>query len=100
MRLSQQRVVFGPSRKEIAVCKLLRGWWSYGPKPFLFCPLYVFIDFSAAFCTRIVPQILLGIMRHRNVHYYYYYYLLFMFYKPPQKQNKNKQKTVCMTPIQ
>ena len=36
---------------EIAVCKFLRGWWSYGPKPFLFCPLYVFIHFSAAFCT-------------------------------------------------
>ena len=36
---------------EIAVCKLLRGWRSYGPKPFLFCPLYVFIHFSAAFCT-------------------------------------------------
>ena len=36
---------------EIAVCKFLRGWRSYGPKPFLFCPLYVFIHFSAAFCT-------------------------------------------------
>ena len=36
---------------EIAVCKLLRGWRSYGPKPFLFCPLYVFIHFSAAFRT-------------------------------------------------
>ena len=36
---------------EIDVCKFLRGWWSYGLKPFLFCPLYVFIHFSAAFCT-------------------------------------------------
>ena len=36
---------------EITVCKFLRGWRSYGPKPFLFCPLYVFIHFSAAFCT-------------------------------------------------
>ena len=36
---------------ETAVCKFLRGWRSYGPKPFLFCPLYVFIHFSAAFCT-------------------------------------------------
>ena len=37
---------------EIAVYKFLRGWRSYGPKPFfLFCPLYVFIHFSAAFCT-------------------------------------------------
>ena len=36
---------------EIAVCKFLRGWRSYGPKPFLFCPLSVFIHFSAAFCT-------------------------------------------------
>ena len=36
---------------EIAVCKFLRGWRSYGPKPFLFCPLYVSIHFSAAFCT-------------------------------------------------
>ena len=36
---------------EIAVCKFLRGWRSYGPKPFLFCPLYVFIQFSAAFFT-------------------------------------------------
>ena len=34
---------------EIAVCKFLRGWRSYGLKPFLFCPLYVFIYFSAAF---------------------------------------------------
>ena len=35
---------------EIAVCKFLRGWRSYGLEPFLFCPLYVFIHFSAAFC--------------------------------------------------
>ena len=35
----------------IVVCKFLRGWRSYGPKPFLFCPLSVFIHFSAAFCT-------------------------------------------------
>ena len=37
---------------EIAVCKFLRGWRSCGPKAFfLFCPLYVFTDFPAAFCT-------------------------------------------------
>ena len=36
---------------EIAVCKFLRGWRSYGLKPLLFCPLCVFIHFSAAFCT-------------------------------------------------
>ena len=36
---------------EIAVCKFLRGWRSYGLKPFLFCPLYVFIKKFAAFCT-------------------------------------------------
>ena len=36
---------------EIAVCKLLSGLAAYGPKPCLFCPLYVFIHFSAAFCT-------------------------------------------------
>ena len=36
---------------EIAVCKFLRGWRLYGLKPFLFGPLYVFINFSAAFCT-------------------------------------------------
>ena len=35
---------------EIAVCKFLHGWWSYGSKPFLFCPSFVFIHFSAAFC--------------------------------------------------
>ena len=33
---------------EIPVCKFLRGWRAYRPKPF---PLYVFIHFSAAFCT-------------------------------------------------
>ena len=36
---------------EVAVCKFLRGWRSYGLKPFLFGPLYVFLHFSAAFCT-------------------------------------------------
>ena len=36
---------------EIALCKFLHGWLTYGPKPFLFCPLYVFIHFSAAFCS-------------------------------------------------
>ena len=35
---------------EIAVCKFLCGWQSYGLKTFLFWPLYVFIHFSAAFC--------------------------------------------------
>ena len=34
---------------EIAVCKFLRGWRLCGLKPFLFGPLYVFINFSAAF---------------------------------------------------
>ena len=36
---------------ETAVCKFLHGWRSYGLKSFSFCPLYVFIHFSAAFCT-------------------------------------------------
>ena len=44
---------------EIPVCKFLRGWRAYRPKPSSFfsssffksCPLYVFIHFSAAFCT-------------------------------------------------
>ena len=36
---------------EIAVCTFLCGWRLYGLKPFLFCPLCVFIHFSAAFCT-------------------------------------------------
>ena len=36
---------------ETVVRKFLRGWRSHGLKPFLnFCPLYVFIHFSAAFC--------------------------------------------------
>ena len=36
---------------EIAVCKFLCGWRSYGSKPFLFCPLYVHcVHLSAAFC--------------------------------------------------
>ena len=51
---------------EIAVCKFLRGWRSYGPKPFLFCPLYVYTFFL---------QLFVGIMRHRNVHYCSYYYV-------------------------
>ena len=45
---------------EIPVCKFLRGWRAYRPETFSFffffffyksCPLYVFIHFSAAFCT-------------------------------------------------
>ena len=44
---------------EIPVCKFLRGWRAYRPKPSSFfffsffksCPLYVLIHFSAAFCT-------------------------------------------------
>ena len=36
---------------EIAVCKLLRGLAVIWPETFLFCPLYVFIYFSASFCT-------------------------------------------------
>ena len=35
--------------------------------------LYIFLQL---FVRRIVPQILLGIMRHRNVHYYYYHHSL------------------------
>ena len=34
---------------DIYVCKFSRGWRSYGPKPFLFCPLYVFIHFFCSF---------------------------------------------------
>ena len=58
---------------EIAVCKFLRGWQSYGPKPFYFVHcmcLYICLQLSV---RRIVPQIWLGVMHHRNVHYYYYY---------------------------
>ena len=33
--------------------------------------LYIFLQL---FVRRIVPWILLRMMRHRNVHYYYYYY--------------------------
>ena len=61
---------------EIAVRKFLCGWRSYGSKPFLFCPLYdcmCLYIFLQLFVWHIVPYILLGIMRHRNVHYYYYY---------------------------
>ena len=36
---------------EIAVCKLLPGLAAVWPETFLFCPLYVFIHFSASFCT-------------------------------------------------
>ena len=58
---------------EIAVCKFLLGLAVVWPETFLFCPLYVFIHFPAPFWIwRIVPLVLLGIMRHRNVHYYYY----------------------------
>ena len=35
--------------------------------------LYIFLQL---FVRRIVPYILLRIMRHRNVHYYYYYYYI------------------------
>ena len=35
---------------ELAICKFLHGWRSHGLKPFIFCPLYVFRHFSAAFC--------------------------------------------------
>ena len=34
---------------EIAVCKFLHGWRSYGLKLFLFCPLYVFYTFFCSF---------------------------------------------------
>ena len=40
---------------EIAVCKFLRGWWSYGPKPFHFVHcmcLDIFLQHSAG---HIVP---------------------------------------------
>ena len=36
---------------EIAVCKFLRGLAVVCSETFLFCPLYVFIHFSASFCT-------------------------------------------------
>ena len=36
---------------EIAVCKLLRGLAVVCSDTFLFCPFYVFIYFSASFCT-------------------------------------------------
>ena len=47
-------------------------WSSYILKPFysVHC-MYLYI-FLLLFVRRIVPWILLGIMRHRNVHYYYY----------------------------
>ena len=35
----------------IAVCKLLRGLAIVCSETFLLCPLYVFIVFSASFCT-------------------------------------------------
>ena len=35
----------------IAVCKLLRGLAVVCSETFLLCPLYVFIPFSASFCT-------------------------------------------------
>ena len=60
---------------DISVCKFLRGWRSYGLKPFLLCPLYMFIHFSAAFCTaHCALENWLRIMGDRYVHYYYYYY--------------------------
>ena len=34
---------------EIAACKFLHDWRSYGLKPVLFCPLYVFIHFFCSF---------------------------------------------------
>ena len=36
---------------KIAVCKFLHGLVVVWPETFLFCPLYVFIHFSAAFCA-------------------------------------------------
>ena len=36
---------------EIAVCTFLRGLAAIWPKTFSFCPLYLFIKFSASFCT-------------------------------------------------
>ena len=58
---------------EIAVCKLLHGWQSYGLKlSFLLRCMCLYI-FPQLFVRRIVPKILLGIMCHRNVHHYYCY---------------------------
>ena len=59
---------------EIAVCKFLRGWWSYGLKPFYFVHCMCLYIFLFLFVRRIVPWIWLGIMHHRNIYYYYYCY--------------------------
>ena len=53
---------------EIVVCKFLRGWQSYGLKPFLstVCVYkHIFLPFFV--------QCIVGIMRNGNAHYYYYY---------------------------
>jgi len=60
---------------EIAVCKFLRGWRAYSPKPFLILSIVCVYTFFCSFLYGVLcPRVLLGIMRHRNVHYYYYYY--------------------------
>ena len=57
---------------KISVCKLLHGWQSYGLELLLFFSIVcVYTFFLHLFVRRIVPKILLGILRHRNVHYYY-----------------------------
>ena len=58
---------------ETAVHKFLRGWAILWPETFLFCPLHVFIHFSASFCrAHCALYFWLGTMHHRNAHYYYY----------------------------
>ena len=62
---------------EIPVCKFLRGLREYSLKPLFFIfyilsIVCVYTFFLQLFVWRIVPSILLRIMRHRNVHYYYY----------------------------
>ena len=58
---------------ETAVRKFLRGWAILWPETFLFCPLHVFIHFSASFCrAHCALYFWLGTMHHRNAHYYYY----------------------------
>ena len=57
---------------DISVCKFLHGLAVIWLETFLFHPSYMFIHFyKYIFVLHIVPQILLGIMCHRNVHHCY-----------------------------
>ena len=47
-------------------------WRSYVLIPSYFVHFMCLYIFLLLFVRRIVPWILIGIMRHRNVHYYYY----------------------------